>query len=189
MVVSPFIRGVIRSTRFRWANGLPPVEIKSIPADQWYVSSCAYYRPDTGIMVCVPKCARPATESQVRNWNWPGSTTDREPYGVVCHEMGHYVDMLVSERKGSYYGDYSIGVRKESGESPITSYCPNDAEWFAEMFRLFLTNAYLLKELRPRTFAILRSRWTPVSDEDWETELGPGVPGRVLSNLRKKIAQ
>lgn len=48
---------------------------------------------------------------------------------------------------------------EESGELPITSYAPNPAEWFAEIFRLFVTNHGLLKQLRPKTYNILlRSR-------------------------------
>ena len=58
----------------------------------------------------------------------------------------------MSLKKFSYFGDYSLKLRRESGERQITSYCPNDAEWFAEIMRLFITNHALLYTIRPKTW-------------------------------------
>lgn len=152
----------------------------------WNWSACAFYRPET-IHIHLPACGYPCTPFQTRNWTWPGSTTDREPFGVLCHELGHHCDWTASDKKGAYFGSYSIDVRADCKESQLTSYCSNDAEWFAEMFRLFVSNHALLKLLRPRTWMKLTERWLPVSPDDWHEELGPQVPARVVTNLEKKI--
>lgn len=184
----PFAKGMVRVHRFCAANGLPRPSIREVDKTDWaFAPTCAYYRPDEGVKICLPLCARPATEAPSRNWNWPGSTTDREPYGVICHELGHHLDWLLGEKKGAYYSDFSLDVMQESGEKPITSYAPSPAEWFAEIARLFVTNHALLRELRPKAYAIIRERLIPVSDDDWVKELGPKVPQRIVTNLQKKI--
>lgn len=178
--------GIERAIRFCHVNKLPIPKFEVADPEEWYWDACAYYRPQT-IRLYLTKCATPATQNASRNWNWPGSTTDREPYGVVCHELGHHVDWLVGEQKGKYSSEYSAKVMAESGEKPITSYCPNPAEWFAEMFRLFVTNASLLLDLRPKTYQILIQHFKAVSHINWATELGPDVPERIFSNLLKKV--
>lgn len=180
-----YLKGRERVEQFCLANDLLiPSILKE--DDEWFVNACAYYRA-CKIHISLKECAHQATEGQVRNWNWWGSTTDREPGGVLCHELGHHADMLAGNSKGRYYSDYGESVMGESGEPPITSYCPNPAEWFAEMFRLFVTNAALLKLLRLKTYFILLDKWKPVSDPSWIAELG-NCPPRILSNLRKKVA-
>lgn len=184
--------GKERVKAFCEANDLP---VPSIRAETiWHFGACAYYRPQY-IRIHLPSCSAPATQSQVRNWNWPGSTTDREPYGVLCHELGHHVDYLTGDVKGKFWSNYGEQVKFESGEKEITSYCPNPSEWFAEMFRLFVTNPFLLKALRPRTFEILFRKFNLVSakpgvwstKDDWVPELGKDVPPRILANLYKKV--
>jgi hypothetical protein len=186
-----FDRGVARARLFCWANDveLPPITV--VPAEDWHVNACAYYRPTEGVRICLKHCARAAAQAQVRTWSWPGSVTDREPYGVVCHEIGHHCDFHESPpaSRGWYFGAYGIGVRVDSGESPITSYCPNDAEWFAEMFRLFITNPALLRLIRPRTYRVLVRKWVPIGSDDWEKELGPNVPPRILANLHRQVRE
>lgn len=180
--------GMNRVEQFCIVNGLQVPEFRAIESIEWHVSACAYYRPQY-IAICVSDCAQPASQGWVRNWNWPGSPTDREPYGVLCHELGHHVDWTASDpkNKGTYYGDYSVYVHGQSREPPITSYAPNHAEWFAEIFRLFVTNHALLRELRPITHEILLRKWKPVSGDNWERELGGNVPPRILANLQKKV--
>lgn len=110
------------------------------------MAACGLYDRRT-IYVQASLCALPGYGGPA--WSWPGYIVDRTPFGVYAHELGHYVD----ER-------YKVGrlwpstvLRRESGEERLTSYCPNDAEWFAEMFRLFVTNPDLLKRIRPITYA------------------------------------
>lgn len=183
-----FRKGFKRVVLFCNTNSLPIPKMGVVPKAKWWVDACAYYRPKHGIRICLEECARPATEGQVRNWNWMGSTTDREPYGVLCHELGHHVDWLTGDKKWSYGSDYCHHVMSTSGEPPITSYCPNPAEWFAEIFRLFVTNSYLLKELRPKAWTVLSHKFKTVSSKDWIKELGKAPP-RIVSNLKKKVSQ
>jgi hypothetical protein len=191
--------GVARATRFCLLNGLemPPVVVT--PKKEWHVNACAYYRPDTegnrewtspGINICVEHCGRPADDSPGRNWSWPGSTTDRTPYGVVCHELGHHCDWLASDKRGTYFGDFGVSVMARSGEAPLTSYAAtNPAEWFAEAMRLFVINPDLLRLLRPKTYGIISLRFKPIRGRDWINALGSNVPARVVKSLRNKGAR
>ena len=95
--------GCLRVSEFCWVNKILVPTVRVVPLDDWHVDACAYYRSNTesnrkwtkpGIDICLERCASPATEHQVRNWNWPGSTTDREPFGVLCHELGHHCDWI-----------------------------------------------------------------------------------------------
>lgn len=162
-------------------------QVRLVAKQNWNWDACAYYRPTEGIVGCIALMAKTATEPIVRNWNWPGNTTDRTPYGVIAHELGHHADWSSSITRGGYTGNFSAEMRLASGEKPISSYCPNDGEWFAEMFRLFITNAALLKILRPRTYDLLVKRWRKVGGDDWEKELGGNCPARIVENLRNKI--
>ncbi len=181
--------GRARVTEFCKANDLPVPEVTIVPSSDWYVGSCAYYRNAEGIKICVTECAWPTTEGQTRNWNWPASVIDREPYGVVCHELGHHVDYLQGENKGRYGSDYSEKVRKLTKEREVTSYCPNSWEWFAEIFRVFVTNPGLLRDIRPKTYAVLAADFKPVGSMDWIECIGSDVPPRLIKTLMNKGAK
>lgn len=186
------VMGADRLVEFCEANRIPKPDVIVLPDRLWSLGgiACAYYRP-TVIKMCLSQCGRPCSPPNSRNWTWPGSTIDREPYGVVAHELGHHVDLVKSsaESRGKYWGDFSKAVRKASGEKRLTNYCPDSSEWFAEMFRLFVTNADLLRRVRPKTYAILRSYFKPVSYPDWLVELGDNVPQRVIDSNVNKFAQ
>jgi hypothetical protein len=199
--------GVMLVQDFCGTNEVKLPMIRDVAKADWFVGSCAYYRPDTpevraymeslerkgqgpGINVCVDHCGRPCTEGQARAWSWPGSDTDRTPYGVLAHELGHHVDWLTGGTKGKYWSNYCVEVMEGSGEKSLTNYAAaNPAEWFAEAFRLFVTNPDLLRLLRPKTYAILVSRWRPVKTQRWDVELGANVPPKVLRTLRNKGAR
>lgn len=163
---------------------LPEVRVRE-PKEWRFGGVCAYYRP-VHIEICPARCAHPGVAG--RSWSWPGYSTDRTPYGVLAHETGHHADMLRSKRKHGYRGDHSISVRAEVGEERLTSYCPNDGEWFAEMFRLFITNPDLLRLLRPRTFERLSRDWLPVVKAPWD-EVLRGAPQRTLDAAARKIEE
>lgn len=187
-------KGVERIDTFCTNNGIPQVDVTVVPVKEWNFAACAFYRPKGGIRICLEKCQVPCGEEPSMNWTWPGSVTDREPYGVLAHELGHHCDWLSSKKKSDYYGDYGVEVMNESGEKPITSYCPNPAEWFAEVFRLFVTNSPLLYEIRPKTHAILSRKWLPIvipfnPEGAWKWALGDNVPARILKTLKNKGAK
>lgn len=181
--------GKMRADAFCKANGLPHMAITPVDPEGWHFDACAYWRAST-CTICLRYCGRPASEAQTRNWSWPGAVTDRTPYGVVCHELGHHADYWTGRAGGypvgKYFSAYGESVRKATREKPITSYCPNDAEWFAEMFRLFVTNHALLFHVRPKTWGVLMERFVPVSDDDWQVCLGKGCPTRVLQRQLKR---
>lgn len=174
-------------------NALPTPPINRFDGGTWAWNACAYYRPARGIAICVPRCAAIGTAG--RAWSFPGYTVDRTPYGVLQHELGHHVDVQkgsIQHAEGSrmlervYWSDFSKKVRDQSGEKAITSYCPNDAEWFAEMFRVFITNPDLLRLVRPRTHRELRSVFEPVFSDTWRDRLA-GAPERTLNAAARHI--
>lgn len=178
--------GADRCAAFCRANGIesPAVDVSW---EKWRVNSCAYYRTGT-ISICLPLCARPGYGG--RAWSWPGYVIDRTPYGVLAHELGHHADVLNSTKRGKYSGDFSRFVRRTTKDAPLTGYCPDDGEWFAEHFRLFVTNPDLLMRVRPRTWELLATKFRPVTANDWLVELCRNdAPDRILAMARKKITQ
>lgn len=180
---SLLVRGKALATRFCELNGIEAPVVDEVPGDEWRFSVCAYYRANT-TTICLKKCAGIGYAGQ--QWSYPGYTVDRTPYGVVQHELGHHVDVLMSVRTGAYYGDFSQDMRKRADEEPITTYCPNDGEWFAEMFRVFVTNPDLLLRLRPRTHAEMMKRLAPVFTDTWRERLD-GAPDRTLLAAQRKV--
>ena len=163
----------------------PRIQVKS--REQYKITTfCAYYRPAAGIVICPDRCALPGHAG--RQWSYPGHWTDRTPHGVIAHELGHHVDVLSGKTSGGrpYTSDYSAMVRLRSGEKQLTSYCPNDGEWFAEMFRLFATNPDLLRIIRPQTYALLRILFVPAVNQPWNVVLAD-APARTIDLVRRKI--
>jgi len=78
--------------------------------------------------------------------------------------------------------------RAETQEPALTSYCPNDHEWWAEMFRLFMTNSDLLRLVRPKTYSLfLRMGLVPFETRPWEEVLAD-APECTRAAARGKIA-
>jgi hypothetical protein len=176
-------RGIDLMERFCAANDLQVPPVVATDRRAWNFDACAYYRP-IEIHICPYRCA--AIGYAGMQWSFPGHSVDRTPYGVIAHELGHHADWVRSDQKGRYFGDFSIAMRKRCAEAPLTSYCPNDAEWFAEMFRLFVTNPDLLSHLRPRTHADLLEHFKPVFEDAWSQRLH-GAPDRTILAIRRKL--
>lgn len=187
--LSLFRRGELVMQSFCKTNDLPtPSVAVTLDRKSWSVSACAYYRRDR-ISICIAACSTIGTAG--RAWSYPGYTVDRTPYGVVQHELGHHVDVvsgLVPESMQNrvYWSDFSKNVRGASGEKPITSYAPNDAEWFAEMFRVYVTNPDLLKLVRPRTHRELAGRFKPVFEDTWRDRMRD-APARTIAAAERHI--
>lgn len=181
-----FDKGQSRIAAFLVLNpAIPPVQIERVPSDRWRVSACAYWRASL-IKICVEDCAGPGRSGQ--QWSWPGYAVDRTPYGVLAHEFGHHVDYHSSRNRSAYWGEYSGKIRQATGENQLTSYCPDDAEWFAEHFRLFITNPDLLKKLRPVTFMYLSARFKHLPLIPWEEVLRKnGAPDRTIQAAANRV--
>lgn len=165
-------------------NNIIPPAINMVTSDKWPYSTCAYYRKNV-IHICVPKCAHIGVAG--RQWSYPGYVVDRTPYGVLQHELGHHVDVIKGTKPGAYWSEYSEKLRAETGEKKITNYCPNDAEWFAEIFRLFVTNPDLLKQMRPLTYGrLISDGFKPVYQDTWQNRLSQ-APERTINAATNRI--
>lgn len=188
-----YLKGIKLIRAFCEVNDLPIPKVTNYDKEDWFVLPCAYYRPSVGICICVEECAYSCTEVYYRkNWNWPGSTVDRTPYGVLAHELGHHADVQIGYKLGlkcgPYFSEFSKQARKKTKEKPLTGYCPDDAEWFAEMFRLFVTNPNLLSMIRPKTYKLFKEHFDPVVHSIWTKVLGD-CPERVLRACMNKIGK
>ena len=176
--------GIARMQAFCRLNDIFTPAVIECARLTWIFNECAYYR-NKEISICIEKCA--TVSASPRAWSYPGYSTDRTPYGVIAHELGHHVDVIKSTRKGNYYGDFSLNMRADTNAPPLTSYCPNDAEWFAEMFRLFVTNADLLQAMRPTVHAaLLTAGFKPIFGETWRDVLRD-APDRFENAIMHKI--
>jgi hypothetical protein len=180
-----FGRGALTLELFCKANSLAIPQLVVCPRHDWPFSPCAYYREGV-ISICVDKCAPIGTAG--RSWSFPGYTVDRTPYGVIQHELGHHADRTRGNVKGKYWSEYSIQFKAAVQESALTSYEPNPAEWFAEMFRLFVTNPDLLRQLRPLTYArLIADGYKPLFGDSWQDRLAD-APQRTINAAANKIA-
>ncbi len=140
---------------------------------------CAYYR-DGEIEIWVNSCAAPGRAG--RAWSWPCYSVDRTPYGVLAHELGHHVDHQHGPR-----GGHLSHVWRPLDPEPLTGYCPNDNEWFAELFRLFVTDPDLLRILRPIVHGLMISQWPGLAEtRTWDNLLDESP--RHMRAVENKIA-
>lgn len=157
--------GQLLMEQWCFLNTVRPPEIKVYVGRKTQHGVCAYYR-DGVIHIWPDACA--ALGLYAWRWSWPGYTVDRTPYGVLAHELGHHVEQAHGARGGIVASEW----RRETGDAAITSYAENDNEWFAELFRVFVTNPDLLTLLRPKMFARLIDRWPRRAEaRDWRSVL------------------
>lgn len=179
-----FDRGCELLAAFCDLNRIEVPKIVVVEPRKWKFRVCAYYRSGT-IHICLEHCASIGLGGPA--WSYPGYVIDRTPYGVLQHELGHHVDVFHGSNKGKYYSEFSVDLRKRSGDSPLTGYCPNNAEWFAEMFRLFVTNPDLLRLLKPNTYhEIISVGFKAYFQEEWYSRL-KDAPSRIAWQAEKKI--
>lgn len=178
-------RGEVVAEQFCKLNNITMPGVRSYESYKWPYDKCAFYRKDW-VNICPTRCAHLGRGG--RSWSWPGYVVDRTPYGVIQHEVGHHVDLSIGSNKGAYWSEFSSDLRKASGEKPITSYCPNDAEWFAEIFRLFITNPDLLRCMRPKTYDLLliEHGFIPLFQDTWRQRL-ENAPERTLNAAQNKV--
>lgn len=164
----------------------------------YHLATCAFYRPTT-ITIMVEKCASRGHGG--RAWSWPAYAIDRTPYGVIQHELGHHLDHVKSEpakSRDDVQSLFSWKIHDASHEPPMTGYLGTDAhaptffmEWFAEIFRVFVTNPDLCRRLRPKFYAAMLERGLqPVPGGSWnEALLAHGAPSRIIEQARKKMPE
>lgn len=188
-----YARGILRARAFCAHNKLPEPHFRRVyPGDKYYrLGTCAFYRPST-IHVMVERCANKGYGG--RAWSWPAYVIDRTPYGVIQHELGHHVDSLKYDSKSGSVFSHSTYLK--SGEPPLTGYLGTDKkeltfymEWFAEIFRLYVTNPDLCRMLRPMFFRAMKEAGVlPLLSDGWGAVLsGFGAPQRIIDQASKKI--
>lgn len=133
-------------------NNVKPPTVAEYLGKPEFFNVCAYYR---GGLISIWTNACSSIGMHGRLWSYPGYTVDRTPYGVIAHELGHHLDRA----HGAAGGTYGREWRRRTRAKPISGYCDNDNEWFAEMFRVFVTNPELLKALRPTVFMRMEAAW------------------------------
>lgn len=98
------------------------------------------------------------------SWSYPGYVIDATPFGILCHEFGHYITCHNKKLRK----DFSF---IKNLEAPVSSREYNLDERMAEAVRLFLTNPQLLKKGRPKRYKILSDYFNPVITSRWKTVL------------------
>ena len=107
-------------------------------------------------------CRSPVKVPNNWGWSYPGYKADRTPYGVIMHEMGHYI----------WENYFHPNLRKLPAKEKVSSYEPNLEERAAETFKLFIGNPDLLKVLCPNRYKlIVKAGFNPIIFDDWKTVL------------------
>lgn len=142
-------------------------------------ATCAYYRQYV-IHIDIRRCAHIGTAN--RAWSYPGWMIDKTPYGVLQHELGHHIERLNPDIAMEIW---SLGGQ----EKKITGYCPNVHEWFAEHFRLFVTNPELHGLIRPKTHELLLAQFPePAETRSWQDVLAH-APERTQALALRRVAE
>lgn len=158
------------------------IEAPVVIAEPVSFGTCAYYRNYT-TRIELKKCAHIGTGGA--SWSYPGYAIDRTPYGVLQHELGHHMEHLSDGHSYCKTGlAYSVFSESDE-EEKLTNYCPNVNEWFAEHFRLFVTNPDLLRMMRPKTYTAIAARLQPVELRKWSQVL-ENAPLRTIRMAAKK---
>lgn len=112
------------------------------------------------------KSCRPPVKIPGYDWTFPGYVQDLTPYGILAHELGHYIsDML-----GKKFRKNFVNIKRL--ENNVTSSDERGLdEKMAEAARLFITNPDLLKRGRPIRYEIFRNHYEPVINSRWKTIL------------------
>lgn len=193
-----FSAGVVLTELFCKSNAISLPTIRRLtPEDRMYhLNTCGYYRPYT-ISVMVEKCASRGLGGA--SWSCPGYAVDRTPYGVLQHELGHHVDTVKTGEVTNLdlmEKLFSRQIFLQSKEEPLTKYLGTDRraatffmEWFAENFRLYVTNPDLSLKLRPKFYmAVFCAGIYPVMEGGWEEVLKRNnAPSRNIEQARKNI--
>lgn len=110
---------------------------------------CFYRDEKTRIAINVDYCNLPCQRVGFDK-NWPGAPNDLTPYGIVLHEIGHYIHFREED------DDKLLAyVRARASESKINTASKCVREDFAEAVRILISNPLLLKEGRPKRYKVL----------------------------------
>ena len=138
------------------------------------------------LIVWVENCAAPVTNPGNRRWSYPGYKTDRTPYGVICHELGHHVwcDMVGHPEMQRMWAAKARATKK------VSSYEPSKEESFAETMRLFLTNPDLLRRaFYPRwEYLTAGLELIPAETRDY-LEVLADAPEGIINAARKLVRE
>lgn len=185
---------------FCTVNHIPQPEVIELTTKDrlYYLATCAFYRPDFNILggegivrIMVNKCAGMCAGGC--RWSCPGHKVDRTPYGVLQHELGHHVDWFFTRHYGERFSE-SVYTK----EKQLTGYVDKAekatlryySEWFAEHFRLFVTNPDLSKAIAPKFFGRMTQVVNPVVAGNWlEVLTRHNAPERTTALLSKLLSR
>lgn len=146
--------------------------------------ACGHFTFGTDVLHLQPnRCANPNP-----NRDWPGFFYDRTCYGVMCHEFAHYVDNLSPSLFNVKL--ISTELRQISNEPSFNKDPKDDYEYFADVFKLFVTNPDLLRITRPSVFKLLTETYklSPIILEDYKTVLNKfSAPNKIFERIDLEI--
>ncbi|MCK4787509.1 MAG: hypothetical protein KAV87_27370, partial [Desulfobacteraceae bacterium] len=119
-------------------------------------------------------------------WSFPSYKIDKTPFGVVCHEVGHHVDLLLNCPSRSKKWLELHELEKVSGYELIPS------ESFAESMRLFITNPDLLRAGCPGRYKHITDGLglRPIAMGNWIDVLeAKRCPSRQIEQAKKWVKE
>lgn len=141
---------------------LPTVHVSKV---QLREQSMAWH--DDGIItIHLPSCYG------VKDWRtrgWPGYRVDETPYGVFCHEIGHYIDYVFDYKPSASKKWHLLAMRSDVRMNRHDDPKDGPGEVFAESMMLFITNPGLLLAAMPERYRYFTKelKLRPILDHDY----------------------
>lgn len=117
------------------------------------------------------KLCKPPVKVPGYDWSFPGYIQDLTPYGILAHELGHYISDIL----GKKFRKNFVNIKKIE-ENVTASDDRGLDEKMAEAARLFITNPDLLKRGRPHRYEIFKKHYDPIVNNRWRTILKHAHP-------------
>lgn len=165
-------KGMAHIKAFAASNLLPmPYNgFKLVPdASEWPLDQPSCYT-DQRVYIHVRSCP------EVSQKSCPAAVLDDTPYGRLAFEYAHHIESTLA---------VALEMEARSYEKALTK---NGREWFGSGLRLFITNPHLLKLVRPKTYAELRTHFHPIVKTNYiQTLEAFNPPAEIIDYIRKKV--
>lgn len=169
--------GLEHIQRFCDANG---IDVPDVKTETRNIRAYGLFYPSNTIHINMKLC-KPPVRTPGYAWTFPGYVQDLTPYGILAHELGHYIsDILGKDFRKNFFNIKRIEPNVTSADERGLD------EKMAEAARLFITNPDLLRRGRPVRYEIFENHYKPIVRKRWAAVIANAHP-KILSAAERWI--